>query len=552
MAKQKLRVIPLGGLGEIGKNMLALEFDNDIIVIDAGLMFPKEDQYGVDLVIPDISYLTERREKVRGIIITHGHEDHTGALPYVLRELKVPVYATRLTLGLISVKLKEHRLKTEARLKEVTPGEIITLGKFKVEFFSVCHSIPDAAGLIIRTPVGVVVHSGDFKLDHTPVTGHPSELARLAQVALQEPLLLLSDSTYAELPGYTPSERLVGETFDRIFADAAGRIMVTTFSSLISRVQQVLDAAARHGRYVVVVGRSMTENVRISRELGYLTDSGNVLRTLDQIKGLPHNKIALVTTGSQGEPTSALVRISNRDHKQLHIIPGDTVVMSASPVPGNEALVNRTIDNLFRQGAKVLWDRVAMVHVHGHGSQEELKLLINLIRPKYFVPIHGEYRHMSLHAGLARSLGMPDNNIFVLEDGDVLELTEKSGKVAEKVSAGPVYVNGLSVGDIGSVILRDRKLLAQDGIVIAIVAMDKRDGSLVGRPDIVSRGFVDEKESPELLEQSRDLLAQALSRGGPHVAEWAYVSGKVKDTLSRFFYEQTKRRPMILPVLVEV
>jgi len=552
MAKQKLRVIPLGGLGEIGKNMLALEFDNDIIVIDAGLMFPKEDQYGVDLVIPDISYLTERREKVRGIIITHGHEDHTGALPYVLRELKVPVYATRLTLGLISVKLKEHRLKTEARLKEVTPGEIITLGKFKVEFFSVCHSIPDAAGLIIRTPVGVVVHSGDFKLDHTPVNGHPSELARLAQVALQEPLLLLSDSTYAELPGYTPSERLVGETFDRIFADAAGRIMVTTFSSLISRVQQVLDAAARHGRYVVVVGRSMTENVRISRELGYLTDSGNVLRNLDQIKGLPHNKIALVTTGSQGEPTSALVRISNRDHKQLHIIPGDTVVMSASPVPGNEALVNRTIDNLFRQGAKVLWDRVAMVHVHGHGSQEELKLLINLIRPKYFVPIHGEYRHMSLHAGLARSLGMPDNNIFVLEDGDVLELTEKSGKVAEKVSAGPVYVNGLSVGDIGSVILRDRKLLAQDGIVIAIVAMDKRDGSLVGRPDIVSRGFVDEKESPELLEQSRDLLAQALSRGGPHVAEWAYVSGKVKDTLSRFFYEQTKRRPMILPVLVEV
>lgn len=552
MAKQKLRVIPLGGLGEIGKNMLALEFDDDIIVIDAGLMFPKEDQYGVDLVIPDISYLTERREKVRGIIITHGHEDHTGALPYVLRELKVPVYATRLTLGLISVKLKEHRLKTEARLKEVTPGEIITLGKFKVEFFSVCHSIPDAAGLIIRTPVGVVVHSGDFKLDHTPVNGHPSELARLAQVALQEPLLLLSDSTYAELPGYTPSERLVGETFDRIFADAAGRIMVTTFSSLISRVQQVLDAAARHGRYVVVVGRSMTENVRISRELGYLTDSGNVLRNLDQIKGLPHNKVALITTGSQGEPTSALVRISNRDHKQLHIIPGDTVVMSATPVPGNEALVNRTIDNLFRQGAKVLWDRIAMVHVHGHGSQEELKLLINLIRPKFFVPIHGEYRHMSLHAGLARSLGIPDSNIFVLEDGDVLELTEKSGKVAEKVSAGPVYVNGLSVGDIGSVILRDRKLLAQDGIVIAIVAMDKTDGSLVGRPDIVSRGFVDEKESPELLEQSRDLLAQALSRGGPHVAEWAYVSGKVKDTLSRFFYEQTKRRPMILPVLVEV
>ncbi|MDO8473909.1 MAG: ribonuclease J [Dehalococcoidia bacterium] len=552
MAKQKLRVIPLGGLGEIGKNMMALEFDNDIIVIDSGLMFPKEDQYGVDLVIPDISYLLENRQNVRAIIITHGHEDHTGALPFVLRELKVPVYATRLTLGLISVKLKEHRLKNEVKLIEATPGVQYSLGKFKVEFFSVCHSIPDAAGLIIRTPVGTVVHSGDFKFDHTPVTGQPCDLGHLAQVAVQQPLLLMSDSTYAELPGYTPSERRVGETLDHIFAQAQGRIIVTTFSSLISRVQQVLDAAAAHGRYVFVVGRSMTENVRISRELGFLTDTGNMLRSLDQIKGVPLDKIALITTGSQGEPTSALVRISNRDHKQLHIVPGDTVVMSATPVPGNEALVNRTIDNLFRQGAKVLWDRVAMVHVHGHASQEELKMLLTLVRPKYFMPIHGEYRHLCLHAELAHSLGMPIENTFVMDDGDVLELNAKGARIAGKVQAGPIYVNGLSVGDIGGVILRDRRLLSQDGIVVAIVAMDKRDGSLVGRPDIVSRGFVDENESKELLDQGRDLLAQSLTRGGPHVAEWGYVSGKTKETLSHFFYEQTKRRPMIVPVLVEV
>ncbi|MEW6033856.1 MAG: ribonuclease J [Chloroflexota bacterium] len=552
MAKQKLRVIPLGGLGEIGKNMLVMESGDDIIVIDAGLMFPKEEMLGVDLVIPDISYLVERREKVRGIIVTHGHEDHTGALPYVLRELKVPVYATKLTLGLVSVKLKEHRLKGEVKLKEVKPGDTVSLGKFKVEFFSVCHSIPDAAGLIIHTPLGVVVHSGDFKLDHTPVTGRPSDFARLARVAAQEPLLLLADSTYAELPGYTPSERLVGETLDRILREAPGRVIVTTFSSLVSRVQQVIDAAARHGRFVCVVGRSMIDTVRMALEMGYLSDPTRVLRNIDQIRGLPHDKIALMTTGSQGEPTSALVRISNRDHKQVHIIPGDTVVMSATPVPGNESLVNRTIDNLFRQGARVLWDRVAMVHVHGHGSQEELKLLLNLIRPRFFVPIHGEYRHLSLHADLARSLGVPDSNIFVLEDGDILELTRNAGRVVGKASAGPVYVNGLSVGDIGSVVLRDRKLLSQDGIVVAIITMDKRDGTLTGRPDIVARGFVDEKESVEMLERSRDLVAEALSRVRPHQAGWGYVSAKVKDTLNQFFYEQTKRRPMVMPVLVEV
>ncbi|MBI2854765.1 MAG: ribonuclease J [Chloroflexi bacterium] len=554
MPRQKLRIIPLGGVGEIGRNMLVLELPDDIIVIDAGLSFPKQEMFGVDLVIPDISYLRERRNKVRGILITHGHEDHTGALPYVLHELKVPVYATRLTLGLVSVKLKESRMKHEAKLREVAPGQTVDLGKFKVQFFSVCHSIPDAAGLIIRTPVGVVVHSGDFKVEYTPVFGHPSEFAKLAELGAQGPLLLLSDSTYADLPGYTPSEKIVGETLDNVLGQAPGRVIVTTFSSLVSRVQQVIDGAARHGRYVSIVGRSMTETVRMARDLGYLQDPQNVLRTLDQIRGLPHEKVALVTTGSQGEPTSALVRIANRDHKQLHIIPGDTVVMSATPVPGNEALVNSTIDSLFRQGAKVLWDRVAMVHVHGHGSQEELKLLMNLVRPQFFVPVHGEYRHLSMHADLARSMGIPDDHIFIIEDGDVLELGPDSGKVVGKATAAPVYVNGVGVRGVRDVVLRDRKQLSQDGIVVVMLAMDKQHGALVGRPDIASRGFVDEQEheNREMLDQARDVVAKALSPDSPGKAEWAYVNARVKEVLARFFYERTRLRPMILPVLVEV
>ncbi|MDP6102773.1 MAG: ribonuclease J, partial [Dehalococcoidia bacterium] len=537
MAKQKLRIIPFGGLGEIGKNMLALEIGDDIIVIDAGVMFPKEEMFGIDLVIPDISYLLERRQKVRGIILTHGHEDHIGALPYVLRELKVPVYGTKLSLGLASLKLKEHRLK-DVKLKEVEIGKTISLGRFKVDFFSVCHSIPDAAGLIIQTPLGVVVHSGDFKLDHTPVTGRPNDLAKLVQALPQEPLLLLSDSTYSERPGYTPSETVVGETLDRILGEASGRVIVTTFSSLISRVQQVIDAAVHHGRHVCIVGKSMTNTVRMALELGYLKAPPGTLRDLGQIRGLPHNKVTLITTGSQGEPTSALARIANRDHKQVRIVPGDTVVMSATPVPGNESLVNSTIDNLFRQGARVIWDRIAMVHVHGHGSQEELKLLIHLVGPKYFIPIHGEYRHMRLHADLARSLGMPESNIFILDDGDVLELTSKAGRVVDSVPAGHVYVDGLSVGDVGSVVLRDRKLLSKDGVVIAIVAMDMARGKLVGRPDIVSRGFVDESEARDMLEQARDVVVRELSRGESHLAEWGYVSTKVKDTMTRYFYDQ--------------
>jgi ribonuclease J len=552
MSKQRLKIIPLGGLNEIGKNMMVMEYENDIIVIDAGHMFPEEEMLGIDLVIPDISYLLEKREKIRGIIITHGHDDHTGALPYILPQLNVPVYATRLTKGLISVKLKERKALSGAKLKTIPPGGSFTLGKFRIEFFPVCHSIPDAVGLIINTPVGTIVHSGDFKIDYTPVSGRPTDLSRLAQLGAKGVLLLLADSTYAELPGYTPSEQVVGENLDHVMANAPGRVIITTFSSLISRIQQVIDAAARHERRVFIVGRSMMNTTQMALRLGYLSDPQGVLARLDELKGMPHNRIVFATTGSQGEPTSALVRMANQDYRQLHILQGDTVVISATPVPGNEGLINRTIDKLFKQGAQVLYSKLAQVHVHGHASQEELKLLLNLVKPRFFVPIHGEYRHLSLHARLAQSVGIPEENIFVLEDGDTLEISGETGKVIDKITSGNVYVDGLSVGDIGSVVLRNRRMLSRDGIVVVIITVNKQTGKLMGRPDIVSRGFVDTRESKDMLEESRDLVARTLDHSGTRPTEWSLVNTKVKDILNKFYYEQTKRRPMILPFMVQV
>jgi ribonuclease J len=532
--------------------MVVMECEDDIIIIDAGLMFPEEEMLGIDLVIPDISYLLEKREKIRGIVITHGHEDHIGALPYLLPQLNVPLYSTKLTQGLISVKLKERKALSGAKLNVIPPNGQFTLGKFKIEFFPVCHSIPDAVGLIINTPVGTIVHSGDFKLDYTPVSGKPTDLSRLAQLGAQGVLLLLSDSTYAELPGYTPSERVVGETLDHIMADAPGRVIVTTFSSLVSRIQQVIDSAAKHQRRVFIVGRSMSDTAHMALELGYLNAPDGILAQIDELKGMPHNKVVLVTTGSQGEPTSALVRMANRDHRQVHILRGDTIVISATPIPGNESLINRTVDNLFKQGAQVLYNKVAQVHVHGHASQEELKLLLNLVKPKFFMPIHGEYRHLSLHAKLAQSVGIPKDNTFVLEDGDILEISPQGGKITGKITAGNVYVDGLSVGDIGSVVLRNRRMLSRDGIVVVIIAVNGQTGKLVGRPDIVSRGFVDTRESKDMLDESRDLVARILDHSGARPAEWGFVNTKVRDILNKFYYEQTKRRPMILPVMVKV
>lgn len=552
MSKQRLKIIPLGGLGEIGKNMMAIEYGDDIIIIDAGLMFPKEDMLGIDLVIPDISYLIENKGKLRGIIITHGHEDHIGALPYILPELDLPVYATKLTQGLISVKLKEHARSRKVDARIIHSGVKFTLGKLEIEPFAVCHSIPDSVGLIIYTPVGIIVHSGDFKIDYTPVDGKASELARLAQLGSQGVLLLLADSTYADLPGYTPSESIVGQTLGRIIPEAPGRVIITTFASLISRIQQVIDAAAKHQRYVFVIGRSMRDTVRMALELGYLKAPPDIIRRSEELNRFQHDQIVLLTTGSQGEPTSALVRITNRDNSQVRIIPGDTVIISATPIPGNEALINRTIDNLFRQGAQVIYERLAQVHVHGHGSQEELKLLLNLVKPRFFVPIHGEYRHLSLHARMARTLGLPETNIFVMENGDILELEPNKGRIISRLPSENVYVDGLVMGDLAGVVLRDRKLLSRDGIVVVMVAIDKNTGTIIGRPDMVSKGFVDTKDGEFILEQGRDLVAASLGHSGKHTVERSSINTKIRETLGKFFYEKTRRRPMILTTTIEV
>ncbi len=552
MVKTRLKIIPLGGLGEIGKNMMAVEYGEDIIVIDSGLMFPEEDMLGIDLVIPDISYLLENKSKIRGIVITHAHEDHIGALPYVLPQLDVPVYCSKLAKGLISIKLRERKAELQSKLNVVPPGSQFTLGRFGIEFFPVCHSIPDAMGIILQTPVGTIVHTGDFKIDYTPVNGAPANISRLAQLGAQGVLLLFSDSTYAELPGYTPSERVVGEALDQIMANTPGRFIVTTFASLISRVQQIIDAAAKHQRRVFIVGRSMMDTSKIAQELGYLKAPEGVLARIDELHNMPHEKVVIITTGSQGEPTSGLVRIANRDHRHVSIIRGDTVVISASPIPGNESLVNRTIDSLCKQGAQVFYDKVARVHVHGHASQEELKLVLSLVKPKYFVPVHGEYRHLSFHAQIARQVGVQEENIFVLEDGDILELGPDSGRVTGKVASSNVYVDGLSVGDVGGIVLRNRQMLSRDGIVVVIIAVNKQTGKLVGRPDIVSRGFVDTNEAKDMLEESCNLVVKIMDHGGKHTAEWGFADNKVRTALSNFYYDKTKRRPMILPVMVKV
>jgi ribonuclease J len=548
--RDTLRVIPLGGLGEIGKNMMVFETTDDIVVVDAGLQFPEEEMLGIDLVIPDISYLLERREKVRGILITHGHEDHIGALPYILRDLNVPVYASRLSAGLINVKLKEHRVR-DRTVNVIVPGERFTLGRIGVEFFRVAHSIPDACGLILHTPAGRVVHTGDFKLDHTPVMGQHTDLNRLAEVGREGVALLCSDSTYAEIPGYTPSEQVVGDSIDFVMARAEGRVIVATFASLIARIQQVIDAAARHGRRVFVTGRSMVDNVQMALELGYLDDRGGVLGRMEEMNTLPPRRVVIMSTGSQGEPTSALARMANRDHRWVEIMPGDTVILSSSPIPGNEQLVNRVIDNLFKLGAQVYYNRVANVHVRGHAAQEELKLILSLVKPRFFVPIHGEYRHLTLHARLAQSMGMTPDQTWVLEDGDILEIRGMEARLAGRAPAANVYVDGLGVGDVSQVVLRDRRHLATDGMVVIVFTVERQTGRLVGRPDIVSRGFVDIEESADLLERTRDMAAAALE-GADHILEWSVANQQVKEVVARFLYDKTRRRPMVLPVAVEV
>ena len=548
-----LRIIPLGGLGEIGKNMMALECGDDIVVVDCGVQFPTEDLLGVDLIIPDVSYLVERVERVRGILITHGHEDHIGALPHILPQLDVPVFAPKLAHGLISVKLKEHRATRGKAAEPIEPGVEYRFGQnFVANWFRVCHSIPDAMGIALTTPMGTVIHTGDFKIDHTPVDGHTIELTTLARYGDEGVLLLLSDSTYAEVPGYTPSEQVLGETLDRAIGDAPGRVMVATFASLISRVQQVMDAAARHNRKVAIVGRSMADNVNMAAEMGYLSLPAGTLVGLSEIRGYAPEQTVLITTGSQGEPTSALVRIANQDHRDVSVMEGDTVVISATPIPGNELLVSRTIDNLLRQGAHVLYDRIATVHVHGHASQEELKMMLSLTRPRYFVPVHGEYRHLMAHASLAWDMGVAESGIFVLEDGDVLELGEEGGRVEESVSAGPIFVDGPSTRDVRSEVLRERKALARDGVVVVVVSLDAGTGLPTGPTKVLASGFMESAENEAIFPKLSEVVDDLIREKWEFSNESDRIKNLIREAAGRFIQTEARRRPTIVPVLLEM
>ena len=540
-----LRVVPLGGHGEIGKNMLALEYGDDIVVIDAGVLFPDESTPGVDFAIPDITYLLENQSRVRAILITHGHEDHIGALPWVLEDLDVPVYAPRLAHGLISVKLRERGMLADAKLNVVEPYEPFHVGDLGVEFFRVCHSIPDAMGIAITTPIGVVVHTGDFKIDHTPADGKVMDFAALARMASKGVLLLCSDSTYAEVEGYTPSEQVVGEALDRVIGDADGRVMIATFASLISRVQQIVTAAAKHGRKVAVIGRSMINNVRMARQMGYLEVPDGVLVSLKQARKVPPNELVIVATGAQGEPTSALVRIAMGSHPDIEIVPGDTVVISASPIPGNETLVARTIDNLHRQGATVLYSRIALVHVHGHGSREELKMMLSLVKPRFFVPVHGEYRHLVAHAAIARSAGVPDSNTFVLEDGDVLELTEDTGEVVGTVPAGIVYIEGQRRWTESSV-LDERLKLARDGVVVVVASTSRDPSGFLKEPDVVSAGLHGTGDSAKILKKVSEEVLFCLDQSFEQVLDYDGTRRLLSDRVSEIFYEETRARPTVL------
>ena len=549
----QLRVIPLGGLGEIGKNMMALEYEDDIIIVDCGVQFPEEGMFGVDLIIPDVSYLVERVDKVRAILITHGHEDHIGALPFILPKLKCPVYAPRLAHGLITAKLKERRVARDSVINAIDPGVIHRIGEsFEVSWFRVCHSIPDAMGIAIGTPVGTVIHTGDFKIDHTPVDGRIFDLPSLAHYGDDGVLLLFSDSTYAEVPGYTTSERVVGEALDRAIGEADGRVLVATFASLVSRVQQVVDAAAKYGRKVSLVGRSMVDTVAVATELGYLTAPPGVMAPLAETRKLPPEQVVLMTTGSQGEPTSALVRIAKGEHRDVTIMSGDTVIISATPIPGNELAVSHTINNLLRQGAKVLYDRIATVHVHGHASQEELKLVLRLVRPRYFVPVHGEYRHLTAHAQLAWDLDVAKGGIFVMEDGDVLELSENSAQMKDPISAGPIFVDGLATRDNQSPVLGQRRTLSKDGVVVVVVTKDKKNGNLLGEPVALASGFLDDSETGNLFEELSVAVAQALTKGDTRHDGIDDLKAKVRETARSFIAGSARRSPMIIPVVMEV
>ena len=547
----KLKIIPLGGLEQIGMNITAFEYEDSIIVVDCGLAFPEDDMLGIDLVIPDITYLKDNYEKVKGFVITHGHEDHIGALPYVLREINVPIYATKLTIGLIENKLKEHNLLRTTKRKTIKHGQSINLGCFRIEFIKTNHSIQDASALAIYSPAGIVVHTGDFKVDYTPVFGDAIDLQRFAEIGKKGVLALMCDSTNAERKGFTMSERTVGKTFDNLFAEHNNtRIIIATFASNVDRVQQIINSAYKYGRKVVVEGRSMVNVIGTASELGYLNVPDNTLIDIDEMKNYPDEQMVLITTGSQGESMAALSRMASGMHKKISISQGDTVIFSSNPIPGNEKAVTKVINELCKKGADVIFQDA---HVSGHACQEEIKLIYTLIHPKYAVPVHGEYKHLKAQAKIAESLGISKDNIFILSSGDVLEVSEEQAKVNGRVPVGAILVDGLGVGDVGNVVLRDRQHLAEDGIMIVVMSLDKASGELVAGPDIVSRGFVYVKESDELIEEARrtvdDALQACLDKG---ITDWGKLKTTTKDVLSDYVWKKTKRRPMILPIIMEV
>ncbi len=550
----KATIFALGGVGEIGKNMYCVQYGNDIVVIDAGLKFPDEDMLGVDIVIPDISYLMENREKVRAILLTHGHEDHIGGLPYVLRNLNVPVYGTKLTLGLVESKLKEAGLLGETKRILINADSEVRLGSMTATFFRTNHSIPDSVGVCLDTPEGLIVHTGDFKFDHTPVNDQYADLHQMAEIGNRGVLALLSDSTNAERPGFTPSEKSVGKELKEVFQQAQQRVVVATFASNIHRIQQVIEAAYETNRKLAVVGRSMVNVVSIAADLGYLNVPDGMLIEPEEVNKLAGNRVAILSTGSQGEPMSALTRMARSTHRKVDILPGDTVVIAATPIPGNEKYVGRTVDELFRLGAKVIYGgSMSGVHVSGHGSQEELKLMLNLMRPKYFIPIHGEFRMLRHHALLGEAVGVEPDNIFMIDIGDTIEIQNGQARKAGKVSFGNVLIDGLGVGDVGNIVLRDRKLLSQDGILVVVVTLSKQEGRILSGPDIISRGFVYVRESEGLLDEANKIVMNTLNKlMNENVNEWASLKTHVKEALGRFLYEQTRRRPMILPIIMEV
>lgn len=551
--KDKIRIIPLGGLNEIGKNLTAIEYKNDIVVIDCGLKFPDEEMLGIDIVIPDISYLQRNIEKVKGIFLTHGHEDHIGALPYVLKGINVPVYGTKLTLGIVQTKLKEHNLLSVVELNCIKAKDIVKLENVSVEFIRQSHSIADSVAIAIHTPVGVVLHTGDFKIDYTPIDGCVADLGRFAELGKKGVAVMLADSTNVERPGYTMSESIVGETFEEFFNTAKGRIIVATFASNIHRIQQIIAAAEKYDRKVAVSGRSMENIMEVAMELGYIHAEKDVFINIDSINKYPDNKIVIITTGSQGEPMSALSRMAASEHKKVNIIPGDMVIISATPIPGNEKLITRVINQLFKKGAEVIYEALADVHVSGHACQEELKLMHTLVKPKFFIPVHGEYRHLKQHSELAIKLGLAPNNVIIADNGEVIEVTRDSIRKNGTVISGQVFVDGLGVGDVGNIVLRDRKHLSQDGILTVVVTIERETGSVIAGPDIISRGFVYVRESEDLMGEARELVRGALREcEEKHITEWASIKSNIKEVLRMFLYEKTKRKPMILPIIMEI